>query len=129
MSNLLSLTSAQLKCAADLQDQIEALSHQLAGILAGNSPAPAPETAPVAVSEPVKTRKKYKLSAAGRAKKVAALKARWAGAKPTAQASDKAEAGPVKKRRKMSAAGRAKIAAGAKARWAKVRAEKAAARA
>jgi len=60
------------------------------------------------------------LSAAGKAKKRAALKARWA--KVEAGESDaKPDAKPVKKRRKMSAAGRARIAAAAKARWAKVR--------
>jgi hypothetical protein len=78
MSNLSSLASAQLRRAADLQEQIEALNHQLAGVLAGSGPALAPETVSVPVSEPVKTRKNYKLSAAGRAKKIAAQKASWA---------------------------------------------------
>jgi len=66
------------------------------------------------------------LSAEGRAKKVAAQKARWAKAKASAETSVKSEAEPVKKRKKMSASSKAKIAAAAKARWAKVRAEKAA---
>jgi len=126
MSNFSSLTSAQLRRAADLQEQIEALNGQLAGVLAGNGSTRAPETSPVPVSEPVKTRKKYKLSAAGRAKKVAAQKARWAKAKASAEPSDKTEVEPVKKRKKMSAASKAKIAAAAKARWARVRAGKAA---
>lgn len=126
MSNLSSLTSAQLRRAAELQEQIEALNGQLAGILSGNGSAEALETASVPGTEPVKTRKKYKLSTAGRAKKVAAQKARWAKVKAPAETGFKTEAEPVKKRKKMSAASKAKIAAAAKPRWAKVRAEKAA---
>jgi len=110
MTDLSSLTAAQLKKAADLKDRIEALSAELAEILGATESVP--------TSEPIKPRKKYKLSAVGRAKKVAAQKARWAKVKV------KTEAKPVKKRRKMSAASKAKIAAAAKARWAKVKREK-----
>jgi hypothetical protein len=126
MSNFSSLTSAQLRRAADIQEQTEALNGQLAGVLVGNGTANVLETALVPETEPVKTRKKYKLSAAGRAKKVAAQKARWAKTNAPAQASGTSEAEPAKKRKKMSAASKAKIAAAAKARWAKVRAETAA---
>jgi hypothetical protein len=105
MSNLLSLTTKQLRHAADLKEKIEALNTELASILG----------APASVS--VKAPKKRGMSAAGRAAVAAAQKARWAkikGAKPAAKA-------PAKKR-KMSAAGRARISAVAKARWAKAKA-------
>ncbi|HEY2328750.1 MAG TPA: hypothetical protein VGI63_02930 [Verrucomicrobiae bacterium] len=112
MSNLSSLTSAQLKRAADLKDKIEALSNQLNAILG----APAS-----AAAKPAK--KKGKMSAAGRARVAAAQKARWAkikAAKPAAKAAK-----PVaKKKFTMSAAAKAKISAAAKARWAKVKAAK-----
>ena len=126
MSNYSSLTSAQLRRAADIQEQIEALKDHLAGLFGGNGSANALETAPVGAAEPVKTRKKYQLSAAGRAKKVAAQKARWAKTWATAVPSDKTEAEPMKERKKLSAASKAKMAAAAKARWAKIRAENAA---
>ena len=104
MTNLLSLTSAQLKHAAAIKDKISALEKELTAILGSSStPAPTPKM-------------KSKMSAAGRAKIAAAQKARWAKVKKPA-------AKPVlKKKSTMSAAGRAKISAAAKARWAKVKA-------
>jgi hypothetical protein len=127
MSNLSSLTSAQLQRAAGIQEQIEALRLQLSAILNGGDSAPAAELIPEASPEvvPFKTRKKYRLSAEGRAKKIAAQKARWAKVKGITSTAAEAKAEPVVKRRKMSAAGRAKIAAGARARWARFHAEKA----
>ena len=113
MSNLLSLTSAQLKRAADIKDKISALEKELAGILGS------PVTATTAAPAP---KMKSKLNAAARAKIAAAQKARWAKVK-TAKPAAKAPAKPVvKKKFKISAAGRAKIAAAAKARWAKAKA-------
>jgi hypothetical protein len=103
MNILASLTSAQLKRAADLKDQINKLEKELGSILGVSTPATA-------------SPKKSKMSAAGRAKIAAAQKARWAKVKKTKLAP------VVKKKSKMSAAGRAKIAAAAKARWAKVKA-------
>lgn len=67
MSNLSSLTSAQLKQAAALKDKIEALSRQLNSLLGGGSAASAPKSA-----------KRGKMSAAGRARVAAAQRARWA---------------------------------------------------
>ena len=126
MRNLSSLTSAQLKHAAELQEQIETISQQLAGIFNGNDSEIAPVVEPAA--EPVKTRKKNKFTAAGLARLRAAQKARWAKFKAEKKSGPAAQ--PEKKtRKKMSAASKAKIAAGAKARWAKVKAEKAAAQA
>ena len=100
---LLSLTATQLRRAAGLKEQIDALNKELASILA----------APASVS--AKAPKKGKMSAAGRARIAAAQKARWAKvkrAKPVAKA-------PAKKW-KMSAAAKAKLSAAAKARWAKI---------
>jgi hypothetical protein len=107
MNNQLStLTTTQLRHAADLKEKIDALNKELASIL--GAPAPLVAKAP----------KKGKMSAAGRARIAAAQKARWAkikGAKPAAKT-------PAKKRKKMSAAAKAKLSAMAKARWAKVKA-------
>jgi hypothetical protein len=106
---MLNLSSKQLRRAATLKEEIQSLEKQLDQIL--GSPA---KTAASAVPK-----KKRKMSAAGRAKIVAAQKARWAKVK-----GRKSAAKPVKKaRRKMSAAGRAKIAAAAKARWKKAKAQ------
>ena len=69
MSNLLSLTAAQLKRAADIKDKISALEKALASIL-GSASTPAPAL-----------KKKSKMSAAGRARISAAAKARWAKTK------------------------------------------------
>lgn len=66
MTNLTSLTSAQLKRAADLKDKIAKLEKELASILGASAPAVS--------SSP----KKRKISAAGLARIKAAQKARWA---------------------------------------------------
>jgi hypothetical protein len=110
MSNLLSLTSAQLIRAAGIKDKIEALNKELNGIL--GSSVTAKTTAPKA---------KRKMSAAAKAKIAAAQKARWAKVK-TVKPVAKVAAKPAVKKSKISAAGRARIAAAAKARWAKVKA-------
>ena len=105
MNDLFSLTPAQLNHAADLKEKIAALETELASILNFES----------AVA--VKTPKKSKMSAAGRARIAAAQRARWAKAKSPKPAKD---SGTIKRR--MSAAARANMAAVAKARWAKVKA-------
>jgi hypothetical protein len=103
--NIANLSAQQLRHAADLQDKIASLQAQLVKYIGGSSSAPAP-------------RKKSKMSAAGRARIIAAQKARWAKIK-----AKKKGAKPAKgKKRTMSAAARAKIAAIARARWAKVKA-------
>jgi hypothetical protein len=104
-NNLSALTSAHLRHAADLKENILALNKELASILGASTPAPAA------------TPKKSKMSATARAKIGAAQKARWAKAKG-AKLAVKAPA----KKRKMSAAAKAKLSAMAKARWAKVKA-------
>ena len=111
MTNLLSLTSAQLKHAADIKGKISALEKELTAILGSSSTTTTPAPAP---------KKKSKMSAATRDKMATAQKARWAKAKtPVAKPAAKPV---VKKKSTMSAAGRAKISAAAKARWAKVKA-------
>jgi hypothetical protein len=112
MSSINSLSVQQLRQAANLKEQIEALEKelsQLLGSLAG----------PVATKAP---KKKGGMSAAGKAKVAAAQKARWAKMKSAKPAVTAAK--PAKKKFTMSAAAKAKISAAAKARWAKIKAEK-----
>ena len=71
MSNLLSsLTTAQLRYAADLKEKIDALTKELTSILGASVSAKAPK-------------KKGGMSAAAKAKLSAATKARWAKIKAT----------------------------------------------
>jgi hypothetical protein len=108
MSNLLSLTAAQLRHAADLKEKIEALNKEVASVL--GAPASVPAKVP---------KKKFKMSAAAKAKISAAAKARWAKIKTVKPVKPAAKA-PAKKK-KMSAAAKAKLSALAKARWAKIK--------
>jgi len=112
MSSINDLSVQQLRHAASLKEQIEALEKELNQLLGST-------VEPVAVKIP---KKKGGMSAAGRAKVAAAQKARWAkvkAAKPAVKAAK-----PAKKKFTMSAASKAKISAAAKARWAKIKAEK-----
>jgi cell division septum initiation protein DivIVA len=111
MNTITNYTSKQLRLAADLKDQIEALEQEL-GQIVGSSTTP---TTPSASVEPKIKRKR---SAAVRAKMATAQRARWANLKGT-QLPVKA----VKKaKRTMSKAARARISLLAKARWAKAKA-------
>jgi hypothetical protein len=119
MSNLLNtLSIAQLKNAVALKEQIARLEGQLASLLGG------PAT-PVASGT-----KKGGMSAAGRARIVAAQKKRWAKIRAGTKAPAGANASPApvaklaRKKGGMSAAGRARIVAAQKERWAKVKAAK-----
>ena len=115
--SILNLTALQLRKAAELQDQITTLESELASIL-GNETQPAQ---PAATAAP----KKRGMSAAGKARIIAAQKARWAKVKAAKAAAPAAKTGskPAKKFT-MSAAAKAKISAAAKARWAKIKAKK-----
>jgi len=118
-SNMITLTSAQLRKAADLQEQIQELQQQLNQILGGEVPTPAqPTEAP---------KKKGEMSAAGRAAISAAAKARWAkrrGIAFTITPTRSDEPAPTKKPKiQRSAAWRAALSASAKARWAKMKAQ------
>jgi hypothetical protein len=107
MNSITSLSAQQLRRAAAIKEQIDALENELGKILGGG------ETV-------VASNGKRTMSASARARIGAAQKARWAkvkGSKP-AKPAKSASTG----RRKMSSAARAKIAAAAKARWAKAKA-------
>jgi hypothetical protein len=140
---MINATPAQLRKAADIQEKIQSLQKELGQLLGGEVPTPAQATET--------PKKKWKFSAAARAKMRAAQKARWAKikegkAKPVKKgkkkmsaqglaniragvakrmaAQGKAASKPVKKaRKKISAAARAALAAAAKARWAKAKAQ------
>jgi hypothetical protein len=109
MNSIITLSPTALRKAADLQEKIQSLQEELGQILGGAVSTPA---------EPTETpKKKWKFSAAARAKMRASQKARWAKIKGTT-----ASATPEQKpKRKMSAAGRAAISAAAKARWAQAK--------
>jgi hypothetical protein len=111
MSNILSLSAAQLKRAAALKEQIDTLGQQLSELLGS------PASNGVATSAAKPARKK--ISAAGIARIKAAQKARWAKVNAGKPAKATVKAGA--KKRKMSAEGRARIVAAVKARWAKVK--------
>src|ERR1019366_9310233 len=103
---MINATPSQLRKAADIQERIQSLQNELNAILGGEVSTPAQATeAP---------KKKWKFSAAARAKMRKAQKARWAKIKGTAP-----EAKPAKKaKRKMSAQGLANILAGVAKRMA-----------
>lgn len=112
---LASLTTTQLRHAADLKEKIEALTKELSALLG--------VSAPVTVKM---SKKKRGMSAAGRAKVAAGQKARWAkvvAERDLKQTSrDNKKIRHQKPKRKMSAVAKAKISAAAKARWAKIKA-------
>ena len=112
MSSVNNLSVQQLRQAANLKEQIEALENELSRLLGST-------TKPVAAKAP---KRKGGMSAAGRARIAAAQKARWARFKAAKPAAKTAK--PAKKKFKMSAAAKARISAAAKARWAKIKAEK-----
>jgi hypothetical protein len=99
----ISLSSQQLRRAADLKERIEALQSELSALLGGTP-------------EPTPLRRRY-MSAAGRARIAAAQRARWAQfhANGHGQAARKP-------RRTMSPAAKARLAAVARARWKKAKA-------
>jgi hypothetical protein len=108
MNLFANLSAQQLRHAADLKEKIAALQDELSRYLNGSTEThtPAPK-------------RKFKMSAAGRARIIAAQKVRWAKVK-AGKASTKHAHKPGK--RKMSAAAKAKIAAAARARWARAKA-------
>jgi hypothetical protein len=117
--SITSLSLDQLKRVIAIKEQIASLEQELVKIAGGKAPAVIP----------VKTRgarKKRVLSPEGRAKIVAALKARWARQSGAAKAkTPKAPKAPkaARKKRVLSPEGRAKIVAALKARWAERKAK------
>jgi hypothetical protein len=142
MNSITNLAPGQLRKAADIQEKIQSLQKELNQLLGGEVSTPA---------QPAEAPRKYKFSAAAKAKMKAAQQARWAKIKGTAPSTTPAPkkklsaqgianiragvakrmaaqgkalaAKPVKKaRKKISAAGLANIRAAQKARWAKAKA-------
>jgi hypothetical protein len=103
--NITTLSPQQLRKAADIQEKIQALQEELGQLLGGEVSTPA---------QPTEAPKKYKLSAAARAKMRAAQTARWAKIKGTAPTVK-----PEKQfKRKMSAQAIANIRTGVAKRMA-----------
>ena len=112
MSSIHHLSVKQLHQAANLKEKIAGLEKQLEQLLGA--------TAQTAVAKAPK--KKFRMSAAAKAKISAAAKLRWAKVKGAATAVKPKAIAASKKKGGMSAAARAKISAAAKARWAKAKA-------
>ena len=106
--NLTSLSAKQLRRAADLKEKIATLQSELESYLGVVVSSVSSFLAP--------PKRKSRMSAAGRARIIAAQKARWAKVKAGKPATK------AKGKRKMNPAARAKIAAAARARWAKAKA-------
>ena len=115
LRTMINATPTQLRKAADIKERIDALQNELAEILGGEVPTPA---------QTAEAPKKYKFSAAARARMRAAQKARWAKIKGTAQPVPTAEkpAEVPKKKRKVSAAWRRALERAWAARRAKAKA-------
>jgi hypothetical protein len=109
---MINLTPKQLRQAANLKEKIAALEKELRQMFGSTAK-------PVAA---VAQKKKHKMSVAGKARIVAAQKARWAKFKAAKSGAKSAK--PAKKKFMMSAAAKAKISAAMKARWAKKKAGK-----
>jgi hypothetical protein len=117
-TSLNQLSVSDLRKAANIKERIEALEKELNHLIGTASQVGSAPAASV-------PRKKGGMSAAGKARIVAAQKARWAKVKAA-----KAAGSPVAPRKKggMSPEGKARIVAAQKARWAKVKAAKATAK-
>ena len=118
MSSITHLSVQQLRKAAALKEKIQSLEREL-GRLLGSTPALAANGVP--------RRKKFRMSAAAKAKISAAAKARWARVKGAALAAKTSAAPAARKGRRkgaMSAATKAKLSAKLKAIWARRRAAK-----
>jgi hypothetical protein len=111
-TSLNQLSVSDLRKAANLKEKIEALEKELSQLIGNGSVT-------VSASTGKASGKKGGMSASGKARIIAAQKARWA--KFHAAKGGK----PARKKHGMSAAGRAAIIAAQKARWAKVKAAKA----
>ena len=120
--SITSLSVQQLRQAANLKEQIAGLEKQLSQLLGATI-----QTAPATAKAP----KKSGMSAAGKARIIAAQKARWAKIKALKPAVKAVVAKPVvafvsakPAKKTISAAGIARIKAAQKARWAKINAAK-----
>ncbi|MGA2661982.1 MAG: hypothetical protein ABSH34_31265 [Verrucomicrobiota bacterium] len=122
--NITTLTPQQLRKAADLKENIDALQEQLNAILGGGE-----TPTPVAPEEPERPKngrrkRRKKVSAEGRANISAAAKARWAArrmGKKSVTVAAESEQPLEKPKRKRSAAWSKALSEAMKARWAKAR--------
>ncbi|MBU6400023.1 MAG: hypothetical protein KGS61_06875 [Verrucomicrobia bacterium] len=105
MTNLLNLSSHDLKQAITLKERLERLQARLSDLLGGADTQAGPRTG-----------KQRGISAAGRARIAAAARARWARLRKVKGAER-----PSNGRRQVSAAERARRSARAKARWAAIK--------
>lgn len=118
-NEILNVSPAQFRRAAEIKERIDELSRELETIL-GGARAEAPQS-----NTGTATRGRRRMSSEGRARIAAAARARWARQRgeKSGKLSGTEATGP-KKKRTMSAAARAKIAAAQRARWAKAKAGK-----
>ena len=110
--NIFDLTVNQLKRAAAIKEQIEALNRELRSILSGSA-----KSGPAAKKMPT-------MSDAVKKKIAAAQKARWAKLRGSQPATPSAKPAATAKKKTMSPADRAKMSAKLKAYWAAKRAGK-----
>ena len=113
MATFHELSTAQLRQALQLREQIETLQQKLSSILGGKDSVPAAKTK----GKKGRPAGKRTLSPEARAKIAAAQQARWARVK-SAAASTKATAKTASKKKGITAEGRAKLSAAMQARWA-----------
>jgi hypothetical protein len=113
------VTSEQLRKAADLKDNIDALQAELNALLGGEVPAPAQVAieASQALGNGGRKRRK-KVSAEGRANISAAQKARWAARRAETQFGAAPAVEAEKPKRRISPALRKARSEALKARWA-----------
>jgi len=100
------LTPQQLRKAADLRENIDALQDELNQLLGGEIPIPAQPAIPEAPRAPKngRRRKRKKVSPEGRANISAAAKARWAARRGEAPFEVAPAAEPGKRKRRISRA-------------------------
>ena len=108
------LTTAQLKQAFQIREQIESLQEKLDALLGGTAPTVKPKR------KMTRTKGERTISDEARAKIAAAQRVRWAKTKgaSTKPVTKLKPAATAKKKGGMTPEGKAKIAAAMKARWA-----------
>ena len=106
MSDLLNLSTEQLRRVADIKEKIDSLQYELSRVLGGRAPG----------------KRMVRISAAGRARIAEAQRRRWAEYNSTRDSKKVAGTLGSRHRRTLSPAARAKIAAAARKRWAKAKA-------
>lgn len=116
MSSISNLSVQQLRKAATLKEKIQSLEKELNQLL--GTPA-------ASLTGPAPVKRKFKMSAAAKAKISAAAKLRWAKIKGSAPAGKPAAKAAAKKGKgKMSPTAKAKLSAKLKAIWAARKAAK-----